>query len=514
MLALQVRWLAQLQRASAAAAGAALENYLESVATEVLYFYATGAERSLNIPTSTFTQDRLESLGSYYRKMDLEGAKHLFVVRIAEGTLGPVLFFLPESSAMAPAPPSEASRAVVVACAPWVLVSGKGVEIDAPRLTVEERDPENRIILNPITDRSSRVVGVAGIVIDGAYFRSRLLPAAIRRSLPRYFQGVPLGDVAVTVRDGTGAVAFSTGVAAPEGLEAGRSLSFVFTDWRISVRGPAPASEQWARASVAFNAALLALTALVLAGGIVLTLRTASRQVALSRMKSEFLSNVSHELRTPLASIRAFGELLQMGRAASPEKAREYGDYIESESRRLTQLIENILDFSRIESGRKSYEFETGDVGAVLEDVLRSFDVRLRQAGMNVERKDPWEAPAWARIDKAAMAQVFHNLLDNALKYSGESKVISVALRKEGGGVLVTVIDRGIGIPEEEVRRIFDRFHRVSTGLVHDVRGSGLGLAIVDHVIRAHGGTVSVESEPGQGSAFTVRLPGEERQNA
>jgi signal transduction histidine kinase len=252
---------------------------------------------------------------------------------------------------------------------------------------------------------------------------------------------------------------------------------------------------------------LSALLAAILIVGITLTLRTALREMRLSSMKNEFVSNVSHELRTPLASIRVFGELMRRGRVTEPDKVREYGTYIETESRRLTQLINNILDFSKIESGRKVYDLEPADIEDVVAASLGSFGTRLRNSGVELAYKGPEEALPEMRIDANAIDRALANLLDNAVKYSDGGDLIEVCLWSDEGEAHIAVRDRGIGIPRDEQQRIFERFHRVSTGLVHDVRGSGLGLSLVQHIMTAHGGRVTVDSKPGRGSTFTLHLP-------
>jgi signal transduction histidine kinase len=281
----------------------------------------------------------------------------------------------------------------------------------------------------------------------------------------------------------------------------------VFRDWRVSIGSRDLSPEQWARSHFAMNMAMAVALALMLAAGILLALRTASRELLLSRMKADFVSNVSHELRTPLASIRMFGELMRTGRVSSPEKVREYGELIETEGRRLTQLVNNILDFARIESGRKEYRFQEGDVGEVVLRVLRAAEVPLQRQGFEIRRDLPAAPLPPVKLDPDAFAQVVQNLLDTAVKYSGDTRRITVGAGHESGVVSLWVADEGIGIPRDEQERIFQRFHRVGTGLVHDVKGSGLGLAIVRHVVEAHGGRVHVDSEPGSGSRFTVHLP-------
>ncbi len=505
VLGLQFWWLLKLQRTSTAAGNAVLAGFLDSVTTAVLYSYGPGAERALDVPPAFFTQDRLDKVAAHFRKKEMEGAKTLFVVQFSNDGWGTILVYDPETEAMRPARPSDETRAITIACAPWKLMHSKAIELGSARLYVEERDPANRVIMNPITDPSSRVIGVAGAVLDADYFSKRVLPAAIRASLPKFFPRAE--DVAVTVRDGCGTIRFATDPGDTGSSDVERAFSFVFTDHRLGIHSRRPTPAQLARAGFAFNVALSLLSGALLAGGLALVVRTAAREMRLSQMKSDFVSNVSHELRTPLASIRVFGELLRLGRATTLEKAREYGDYIETESRRLTQLIHNILDFSKIESGRKEYRFERGDVGEVLADTIGAFEKRLQHSGfvLDFERSDEPLPPV--RIDAAALGQAFHNLLDNAVKYSGESRWIGVRLERRDESVVVSFQDRGIGIPKDEQRKIFDRFHRVGTGLVHDVRGSGLGLSIVRHVVEAHGGRVTVESEPGHGSVFSIHLP-------
>jgi signal transduction histidine kinase len=230
----------------------------------------------------------------------------------------------------------------------------------------------------------------------------------------------------------------------------------------------------------------------------------------LSQMKSDFVSNVSHELRTPLASIRVFAEFLRLGRVREREKVSEYGEYIETESRRLTQLINNILDFSRIESGRKTYQFERANAQDLVLDSLKTFEVQLAQHGFRVVFEAPERPLPPVIIDADAISRAFLNLLDNAMKYSGDSREIKVRLSKRDEYVTISVTDHGIGISREERDKIFEKFYRVSTGLVHDVKGSGLGLSIVRHIVEAHRGLLTLNSRPGAGSTFTIYLLAEQ----
>jgi len=507
LLAVQFVWLLRLQSVQAIAHAAALDGFLGTVATKVEYFYRETAERSLNLPASLFTQQRIEKAAYYWKQRPAKGAKRLFLVDLTHEEFGNFLAFDPEGAKLYTPEASDESLAMVLAANPLHMLNLRQRGMDSAALTVDERTPDYRIILNPILDDSGRLVGLAGMILDEDFFRVKLLPSMIATTLAKYLPSAPDGELAVTVKDGAGNIAVTA--SSPSGAEvaAKSRLGFVFTDWEMALYNPHATPQQWARAGFVFNASLAALLAAALIGGVSWALRAADRAVKLSTMKSDFVSNVSHELRTPVASIRVFGELLRRGRATDPEKVREYGEHIEGESRRLTRLIDNILDFSRIESGRKEYRFAVGDVGEVVDAVVRTFEVRLaaREVAIVIEpARDPLPP---IRMDADAIAQAFQNLLDNAVKYSGSSKEVLVTLSVEGGFVAISVRDQGIGIALDEQRKIFERFHRVGTGLIHDVKGSGLGLSIVHHIVAAHGGSVSVISELGKGSTFTMRFP-------
>ena len=503
LLALQYRSLVRLDQTSSLVHKAVLNNFLEAVSSEVDYFYRNNAERVLSLPASVFTRSQLAEAAVHFKKKGVEGVKRLFVVSLLNED-GP-LYFYPDCASFQPPPWSPELRAVYVASSPWRLLAHKGGVVERVRLAVEEKDPGYRILLYPITDDASKLVGLAGMVLDEDYFRNRVLPRAVDKSLATFDSG-ELAPI-VSVRDARGRIVYTTGSLRGRAAEVEKPFSLVFTDWTVGLASRHATPAVVARRSFLLNVCLSAALATVLLGGVLLALRTASREMKLSRMKNEFVSNVSHELRTPLASIRVFAEFLRLGRVDAPEKAREYGEYIETESRRLSQLINNILDFASIESGRKTYHFERCDVREVVCETLKTFGVRLRQNGFNIHLEGADTPLPPARIDAGAIAQSLSNLLDNAVKYSNGRTDVTVSLRRDGDWIVVSVADQGIGIPRDEQRKIFDRFHRVSTGLVHDVKGSGLGLAIVRHIVEAHRGRVTVESRPDEGSTFSIHLP-------
>jgi signal transduction histidine kinase len=510
LLAFQYRWLVKLDHTSAKAHEATLDNYLEAVGSEVEFHYRGMAERVLDLPAAIFTSGRLEKAAHYFKKKGSSeaGARRLFVVSFAgsEEESGAPRFFDPSCTSLTLPKWTPEVQAIYVAIAPWRIVAHKGVVVETVAPEVDERDPGHRLLLYPIADESSKIVGLAGMVLDESYFADVLLPRIVRKALPKFF---PDGeeDPIVAVWDGKGRKVFASDREKKGSMEVEAAVPFVFTDWKIGLASRHATAAQVARRNFVVNIGLSAVLAAVLLGGILLALQTASRQMKLSQMKSDFVSNVSHELRTPLASIRVFGEFLRLGRVESADKVREYGEYIETESRRLTQFINNLLDFASIESGRNSYRFERSCLEEVVSETLKTFGVRLRQNGFRLTYEGP-EAPLPAvYFDAGAIAQSLSNLLDNAVKYSNGGKEIAVGLRREGRWAVLWVRDQGIGIPRDEQAKIFERFHRVSTGLVHDVRGSGLGLSIVQHIVQAHHGRVAVESRPGEGSTFSIHLP-------
>ena len=308
----------------------------------------------------------------------------------------------------------------------------------------------------------------------------------------------------------------STALAQSSGWDGGapeeeRNLEGAFPGLTLAIklRGTTLAAigERFARISFLTLAAL----SLVLAGGIALTYRNVTKEMALARLKSDFVSNVSHELRTPLSLIRLYAETLEMGRLTSPEKYQEYYRIIRKESERLTALINNILDFSRIEAGRKEYDFRETDMSELVHNTLDSYRYQLEQSGFQFEEKIDEVPPM--RVDREAMARSLLNLVNNALKYSQDRKYIGVNLYRDNGSVKLEVVDQGIGIPHQEQQKIFEKFYRVGDPLVHNTKGSGLGLSLVRHIVQAHGGEVAVDSAPGQGSKFTIVLPVRAPQN-
>jgi signal transduction histidine kinase len=201
-----------------------------------------------------------------------------------------------------------------------------------------------------------------------------------------------------------------------------------------------------------------------------------------------------------------FGETLDEGIVTDEKKRREFYSIIRKESERLSHLINNVLDFSRMDTGAKEYYFEETDLITVVKSSLEAYKFHIRENGFEIESELPDET-LMLKIDKDAISQALLNLLSNAVKYSNERKYIKVEVSKNSSSALISVADRGIGIAKKELNKIFEKFYRVRATGGEEKRGSGLGLTLVKQIVEAHGGTIEVESEVGEGSKFTLKIP-------
>ncbi|HWN98972.1 MAG TPA: HAMP domain-containing sensor histidine kinase [Blastocatellia bacterium] len=304
---------------------------------------------------------------------------------------------------------------------------------------------------------------------------------------------------------GGGWLAASTGwgVGKPE---VSRNLEDVFRGLTLGIKFQGTSADAIAGHLVQQSLLILGVLSLLMIGGLVLTYRSVSKEMALARLKSDFVSNVSHELRTPLSLIQLYAETLELGRITTQEKKDEYYRIIRKESERLGRLINNILDFSRIEAGRKEYELRETDIAELVRNTLDAYRYQIEKNGFEFEFSIDSNIPT-VRVDREAIARALVNLVNNALKYSADEKFLVVRLYRANGVVKLEVVDRGIGIASRDQSKIFEKFYRTCDPLVHNTKGSGLGLSLVQHITHAHGGQVEVESTPGKGSKFTVSLP-------
>ncbi len=254
---------------------------------------------------------------------------------------------------------------------------------------------------------------------------------------------------------------------------------------------------------------LIAVLLLAIGIGSWLIVTDLSRQLRLARQKTDFVSNVSHELKTPLTSIRMFSELLAEGRVTDRAKQRSYLGIISAETARLTRLINNVLDFARIDRGEKKYNFQQCDLVNVVRETADSYRPHLEASGFQFTCELP-DAPIFVNGDRDALAQVVVNLLSNAEKYSDSRKEVVLQVEAQTSPlpyVAVKVLDRGLGVPKGSEEKIFEQFYRAHDSLSNGIQGSGLGLTLARQIARVHGGDVIYEPRDGGGSCFTLRLP-------
>ncbi|WP_419865544.1 two-component system histidine kinase PnpS [Bhargavaea cecembensis] len=239
--------------------------------------------------------------------------------------------------------------------------------------------------------------------------------------------------------------------------------------------------------------------------GIVVVMHDISELIRLERVRKDFVANVSHELRTPVTSIRGFSETLMDGAIKDEEATMQFLEIIHGESERLEMLIEDLLDLSKIEKEGYTLRLKTVNVQDVIERSIHSVSGRLKNREMSIQSDCPPELSV--KADPERLVQVLVNLLSNAISYSKPGTPIKVTATATEGMASISVTDRGIGIPADELPRLFERFYRVDRARSRDSGGTGLGLSIVKHLVDLHSGTISVESEPGIGTTFTVHIP-------
>jgi len=367
-----------------------------------------------------------------------------------------------------------------------------------------------------------RLTSFVALRVDADNLRHNFFPSLLNARLKNIEGPTGFPPLIVTVFDAENRVIFPPGGSASQRYVDQRTFPLVFFDPELQEYGAPRArkSEVWrlqtgygnrtipeiieARAQP--QRAMMAVLAGIMALSVFFVVRAAAREVKFAELKSNFVSSVSHDLKTPLALIQLFAETLELGRLKNTERAQEYYRIINSEARKLTRLINNLLDFSRIEAGLRQYRAEPTDLGQVTSRVLDSLDSQFRHNQFTVTTRVAPNLPP-VLIDPEAAEQAIDNVLSNAMKYSPEHRHIVVEVDGVDGFGRVRVTDQGIGIAPRYQRRIFRKFYRIQTDAGTGAQGTGLGLAIVDHIMRALGGFVRVDSEPGRGSTFALHFP-------
>lgn len=356
------------------------------------------------------------------------------------------------------------------------------------------------LIGRPAEREGSAPNGAWGVLIDAERLREDVLMPAIREYLPS-------GDTTWIVRSSEGRVLRSSEVPAAGPVTLRTDFASNFPDWSLEFHQPPP---RLIKTFLLTRRGLYFFVFLLIAGilvfGLVLTTRSVAHELELARMKSDFVSTVSHEFKSPLTSIRQLAEMLQSRRVPSEERRQKYYDVLLEQSERLTLLTDNILSLAKIEEGRAEFAFEITDISALLTDIMTTIQDRVRHEGIEIGLAIEGPLPPLP-ADRTALSQAVTNLVDNAVKYSGDARKISVRAALDGTDITVAVQDFGIGIKKVDIPRLFERFYRAGDALTRTVKGSGLGLTLVKEIVEAHRGRIEVESEPGKGSTFTIRLP-------
>jgi len=382
---------------------------------------------------------------------------------------------------------------------------GEGADVRALRDALQGielasgREDEDAV---PLTSPGGEQLGTVRFRFSCEYVHGRL----VRDFFEHQFVN-PDEAWVIRVSEPGGHVLYETGPTPDDRFEVERVMSVPsFEGVKLELRYRDRSIEEEVRRLAITKTGLIGLIDVMLLAGLYLVFTNVRRELHLSRLKSDFVANVSHELKTPLALIRLFAETLELGRVPGEGKARQYYRVINKESQRLTQLINNILDFSRIEAGRKEYRFVPTDVGAVVRDVVEAYRFPIEHQGFRLDVEIADDIPE-VSVDPEALSQALLNLVNNAIKYSKGDYYLGLDVRRDGERLVISVADHGVGIPRGEQKKIFEKFYRVENTLVHTTKGSGLGLALVQHIMEAHGGSVELTSAPGEGATFRLILP-------
>lgn len=346
----------------------------------------------------------------------------------------------------------------------------------------------------------NQVNGSWGLLLNPERLKANLLAPVIR-------QNVPSEDIHWIVRGRDGQAILKSDSSASGSVTVRANFAGNFPPWSLELYQQDPRLfETLLTSRRGIYLYMFVLLAGILIFGLTLTIRIVTHELELGKMKSDFVSTISHEFKSPLTSIRQLAEMLQAGRVPSEERRQRYYNVLLEQSERLSLLIDNILDFAKMEEGKKEFEFEMVDMGPLLEELISTIQQQVRHEGFTVQAEIDTPLPS-IQVDRAAITQAITNLIDNAIKYSAGAKKIYVRGFTENQYLVIAVQDFGVGIEPEEIDKVFERFYRGGDELTRTVKGSGLGLTLVKQIVQAHHGGVHVESEPGRGSTFSIKLP-------
>ncbi len=361
-----------------------------------------------------------------------------------------------------------------------------------------------------LTDNQLSLLGWVQLADGRVYGVEMEFAALLSRLVAVFPRAVPPGGVHAIVDDAGRLVHRVGDVELADGARPAIaiSLSPYLPHWQVASYSPSgPPGLAPARTFLLLAGLLLAiLVAAILSGGALLA-RAAHQSARDARLKTTFVSNVSHELKTPLTSIRMYADLLHQDRVRDPEKRARYLRVIAEESERLTRLVNNVLDFSRLEQHRRTYRPEPVDLAAGLRAFADAHRLRIEGAGLALTVEAP-TAPLTVRTDRDALEQALLNLVDNAIKYAAEGRELSLSLEGDGEGARLAICDRGPGVAARDRDRIFEKFYRADDSITARQPGAGLGLSIARGLLREQGDDLTFEPRPGGGSCFVMKLRG------
>jgi len=348
-------------------------------------------------------------------------------------------------------------------------------------------------------DEKGEFLGLLGIKINDDYL--------LRYEVNRILDDFPFSqEVSLSISTLSGRILSEYGNSSGKEPTVATYFDESFPPWRVDFFSAATGNSGVIdlRKSFYFWTILTILVLLTFGAGLVV--RTVSHEMEVLRLKSDFVSSVSHEFKTPITAIKTLIERLQQGKVKTLDKRKEYYSIISKDADKLSSLVRNILDYSKVDAGRKQYFFQQTDMAQMVEEEIGNFRRDKIFAGIKIETQISQDIPR-LDIDREAFSLVLNNLLENAAKFSPGRSVIFVEVRKEAENVRVDVKDKGMGIDSGEMDKIFDKFYQGKNAALQSLGGTGLGLTLVKHVMDAHGGKVLVKSKIGEGSTFSLIFP-------
>jgi signal transduction histidine kinase len=508
----QYRWLLELQNRSEMIE---MQQYREAArhARSLLVEKMTSARLTVlpAVGHGDLLADKLDAIAIVLEK-GVERFEYVdrFFIWTASMPYGEALFYEPDGGGFAPDP-------VRLDCLPedvWTLPEGarRWGEFSC----VGEHSTTCQVVIHWVLDDEEKtLLGVAGFMVDLDFFARDFLPKFVASALIPSVQDL-LDDREMTftlvdTNDGLTVGSDDSSSASSSDVEVGLSFtlpsegarSMQVPRWLMSVGGVhAGGVQELLRRGAVGNIAIVGAGLVVLAFGSALMARSSAREAKLSELKSRFISGISHELKTPLSNIRLYSEMLELGRVPQNMERTRFYRSLRQQAEILGDMLENILDFSRLEAGENATRFEPCELQDILEEAVEMRE--WARAPYTVDLKLPETLPQ-IHGNHSALVRVVYSLLDNASKYSKPDETITLEAYQQNGTVTIEVVDRGVGISPEDLPHVFERFYRGRTS--DDVKGAGLGLSIAQSVVSSHGGRIEVESKPGKGSRFKVVLP-------